>query len=123
MLPNQNHGFILCLTFATLACVFTGELSLANERPKTNDGKGAVIIRKEISGFTVIGIAARTDNARESTPNGVIPKQWQRLFSEGVPQKIPNKIGPELYAVYTDYSGDHNGEYTYVIGASVKDEP
>jgi predicted transcriptional regulator YdeE len=109
--------------FAILAYVFTGELSSANDqRPATRDKEEAAIIRKEISGFTVIGIAARTDNARESSPDAVIPKQWQKFFGERLPQKIPGKTGPELYAVYTDYSGDHNGEYTYVIGASVKDE-
>ena len=72
-------------------------------------------------GFTVIGISARTDNAKESTPNGIIPQQWQKFFGQGLPDRIPNKSGPTLYAVYTAYASDHNGEYTYVVGTAVKD--
>ena len=71
--------------------------------------------------FTVIGIAARTDNAKESTADGIIPKQWQKFFSEGMPAKTPDTTGPNFYAVYADYASDHNGEYTYIVGAQVKD--
>jgi CubicO group peptidase (beta-lactamase class C family)/predicted transcriptional regulator YdeE len=70
-------------------------------------------------GFTVVGISARTANAREMTPQGVIGPMWGRLFQEGILQKIPNKADPRIVAVYTDYASDHNGEYTYVLGARV----
>jgi predicted transcriptional regulator YdeE len=70
-------------------------------------------------GFTVIGIAARTSNAKEITADGVIGKQWARFFQDGVIAKIPNKAGQSIVAVYTDYASDHNGEYTYVLGAKV----
>lgn len=70
-------------------------------------------------GFTVVGISARTTNAREMTPQGVIGATWGRLFQEGIIQKIPNKADPRIVAVYTDYASDHNGEYTYVLGARV----
>jgi CubicO group peptidase (beta-lactamase class C family)/predicted transcriptional regulator YdeE len=70
-------------------------------------------------GFTVIGIAARTTNAKEMTPDGVIGKQWMRTFQEGVLGKIPNKADASIIAVYTDYASDHNGEYTYLLGARV----
>src|SRR5581483_10359645 len=67
-----------------------------------------------------VGIEARTDNAKESTPDGIIPKQWQRFFNEGIPSKIPDATGPVFYAVYSDYAGDHNGEYYYLVGQRVK---
>jgi CubicO group peptidase (beta-lactamase class C family)/predicted transcriptional regulator YdeE len=70
-------------------------------------------------GFTVIGITARTTNAKEMTPDGVIGKQWMRIFQEGVLGKIPNKADASIIAIYTDYASDHNGEYTYVLGARV----
>jgi predicted transcriptional regulator YdeE len=73
----------------------------------------------EQDGFTVIGIAARTSNAKAMTPDGVIGKQWMRIFQEGVLGKIPNKADASIIAVYTDYAGDHNGEYTYLLGARV----
>ena len=69
--------------------------------------------------FTVIGIAARTSNAKEMTADGVIGKQWARLMQEGLLAKIPNKADGAIVAVYTDYASDHNGEYTYVLGARV----
>ena len=71
------------------------------------------------AGFTVVGIAARTSNAKEMTPHGVIGKQWARLMQEGVLAKIPNKTDKAIVAVYTDYASDKNGEYTYVLGARV----
>ena len=70
-------------------------------------------------GFTVIGIAARTSNAKEVTADGSIAKQWMRLFQEGLIGKIPNKADSSIVAVYTDYASDHNGDYTYVLGARV----
>src|SRR5215475_2987135 len=75
------------------------------------------IVEKE--GFLVIGISARTSNAKEGTEEGVIGKMWGRLFQDGVVAKIPNKADQNIIAVYTDYASDHNGEYTYVLGARV----
>src|SRR5215469_13184640 len=62
----------------------------------------------EKDGFTVIGISARTSNAKEVTSDGVIGKMWDRLFEEGVLAKIPNKADQNILAVYTDYGSDHN---------------
>jgi predicted transcriptional regulator YdeE len=50
----------------------------------------------------------------------VIGKQWQRFMSEGLLDKIPNKLAPDIYAVYTDYASDANGDYTFLLGAKVK---
>ena len=72
--------------------------------------------------FTVVGIAARTSNAREMTAEGIIGKQWGRLMQEGLLAKIPNKADRNIVAVYTDYDSDHNGEYTFVLGARVKSD-
>jgi predicted transcriptional regulator YdeE len=36
--------------------------------------------------------------------------------------RIPDKAGSNLYAVYTKYASDHNGEYTFMVGARVKAE-
>ena len=74
----------------------------------------------ERDAFTVVGIAARTSNAREMTADGIIGKQWERLMQEGLLAKIPNKADQNIVAVYTDYASDHNGEYTFVLGARVK---
>lgn len=111
------------------ALVLVAVLSLAagsggqanDQRQTTNDEKEAAITRVNSPGFVVIGIEARTNNAREATSDGIIPKQWQKFFNEGILEKIPNKSGPNLYAVYSDYASDHNGQYSYVVGAMVKE--
>lgn len=73
----------------------------------------------EQAGFSVVGIAVRTSNAKEMTADGVIGKQWGRFMQEGVIGKIPNKSDQSIVAVYTDYASDKDGEYTYLLGARV----
>lgn len=74
----------------------------------------------EQSSFDVIGIETRTNNAQEATGNGEIPKQWQRLFAEGILDKIPDRADQSITVVYTKYTSDWNGDYTYTVGAKVK---
>jgi predicted transcriptional regulator YdeE len=96
-------------------------VSANGQRRTPDDTTESPIKTTSITPLTVIGIAARTDNAKESTANGIIPKQWQKFFSEGIAATIPNASSPTFYGVYSDYASDHNGEYTYVIGQAVKD--
>ena len=70
--------------------------------------------------FDVIGISVRTNNAAEGSGNGAIPQQWQRLFAEGIMDRIPGKADQAITVVYTNYAADWNGDYDYFIGAKVK---
>jgi len=70
--------------------------------------------------FDVIGIQVRTNNAKEATGDGAIPKQWQRLFAEGILNQIPEKIDQSITVVYSNYASDWNGDYDYTLGAKVK---
>jgi predicted transcriptional regulator YdeE len=70
-------------------------------------------------GFFIVGLQTRTTNAKEATSAGEIPKLWQKFFQDGIQQKISEKINGTIYAVYTDYSSDRNGEYSFVIGMKV----
>ena len=72
------------------------------------------------SSFDVIGIQSRTNNAKEATGNGEIPKLWQRLFQEGVLNRIPGHADDSIVVVYSNYASDWNGDYTYTLGAKVK---
>jgi len=65
--------------------------------------------------FTVVGIEARTSNQREMSPDGLIPVVWARIMQATVPHRADN----DLVALYTDYESDHNGQYTFVLGAKV----
>jgi predicted transcriptional regulator YdeE len=112
------------LSFFLIICGL-GVLGLAlvasnDPRRTANDSAENPMKLTDVSAFAVIGIGARTDNAKESTGNGIIPKQWQKFFAEGIPAKIPGATGTNFYAVYSEYASDHNGEYTYVIGQVVK---
>jgi predicted transcriptional regulator YdeE len=69
--------------------------------------------------FSIIGIQVRTSNAKEMTGQGDIPKQWSRFYKEGMADKIPNKLDSTIYAVYTNYASDYNGEYDFIIGMKV----
>ena len=73
----------------------------------------------EQSGFDVIGIETRTNNARESAGDA-IPQLWQRLFAEGILDRIPDRADESITVVYTNYASDWNGDYTYTLGARVK---
>lgn len=70
--------------------------------------------------FSIVGIEVRTSNAKEMTSDEAIGKQWQRFFQEGVQQKIPNRVSENIYAVYSDYASDRNGEYSFTLGAKVR---
>jgi predicted transcriptional regulator YdeE len=83
------------------------------------EGPAVQIVHR--SSFSVVGIEARTTNAKEATSNGIIGKQWQKFFEEGTLEKIPNKADNNIFAVYSDYTGDRNGEYSFLIGAKVTD--
>ena len=76
----------------------------------------------EVKSFTVIGISCRTDNAKEASGQGCIGKQWARLFTEDILDKIPDRADKNTIAVYTNYASDKDGEYTYVLGAKVKED-
>jgi predicted transcriptional regulator YdeE len=73
--------------------------------------------------FQVIGISASTNNANESGPGGIIGKLWQQFVTQGLLNKIPDRVDQSIIAVYTDYASDANGEYTFVLGAKVKPAP
>ncbi len=71
------------------------------------------------SGFYVVGVAARTDNAAERNGKGKIGEIWHTLLRDNLASKIPNKLGIDLMAVYTDYESGHDGHYTYLLGLPV----
>ncbi len=66
----------------------------------------------------VIGIACRTSNDPSAAPQD-IPKHWQRFYTEGVVERIPNKASADVIALYCDYEGDYTKPYTLVIGCPV----
>lgn len=73
---------------------------------------------QQIQQFNIIGIAVRTSN--ENGQSGTdIPALWQQFMNEGLAEKIPNKIDPSIYCIYTDYEKDHTRPYTTLLGCKV----
>jgi predicted transcriptional regulator YdeE len=105
--------------FAAMIVLTCATIVADDERPRTDDEKEQTIRTVNIPGFAVIGIQARTNNAKEATADGIIGRQWHKFIDEGI-SKIPDKSSSNLYAVYTEYASDHNGDYTFMVGAPVK---
>jgi len=103
--------FPLSSCILALAMSVTPVFVAAQEPPKPTPSDQAT--------FDVIGIAAQTNNATEANADGQIPKLWQRLFMEGVLNRIPDRSDESIIAVYTKYATDENGDYTYIVGGKV----
>jgi predicted transcriptional regulator YdeE len=115
---SGNEQLAMRTAFATL---ILATLVLANMSAILIAGETSMPKVVHQTAFSIAGIEVRTSNAKEATSEGVIGKQWQKFFQDGVLQKIPNKIDGNVYAVYSDYASDHNGEYSLTIGAKIAD--
>jgi len=74
--------------------------------------------KMNIQNFSIIGISVRTTNENEQSAKD-IPAIWNRLLSEEILSKIPNKVSNDIVCVYTDYEKDHTKPYTTILGAIV----
>jgi predicted transcriptional regulator YdeE len=74
---------------------------------------------QEHPGFYMAGLCIRTNNAAEMSGNGKIGGVWETFLQPGIVTRIPDRIGLDLIAVYTDYETDHTGHYTYLLGMPV----
>lgn len=72
----------------------------------------------KIDSFQIIGISVRTTNENNQAATDIV-KLWDKFMSEGILSKIPNKVGEEVYSVYTDYESDHTKPYTTILGCKV----
>jgi len=109
---SRRSAALIAVALTSLLC------SLAAAR-KASAGAETNAKVEHQEAFTVVGVAVRTSNAKEATPDGIIGKQWARLMQENLLAAIPNKADRNIVAVYTDYASDKDGEYTYVLGARV----
>ena len=73
----------------------------------------------EVEGFDVIGISVITDNAKGTSDINAL---WERFFKDSIGQKLSDKVDDVIYAVYSDYEGDHEAPYRLTIGYRVNKE-
>lgn len=67
----------------------------------------------EINPFTVKGLSIVTDNSRAAED---INNLWERFFELSLGQHMPDKADDIIYAVYSDYQGDHDAPYRITVG-------
>ena len=77
--------------------------------------RDASVPRVHESSFYVVGYAIRTNNADEMSGRGGIGKLWQRFLQQNLGTTIPHRVDGTLIVVYSDYSSDETGEFTYLL--------
>jgi predicted transcriptional regulator YdeE len=77
-------------------------------------------VLKKMEAFRVAGFSVRTLNEREMEPETAkIPGLWQRVLSGELSGLLKPAEGASLYAVYSDYEGDHTQPYTLTVGFQI----
>ena len=72
----------------------------------------------ELEEKVVAGIKIRTTN-QDGKSIQDIGMTWQKLFANGIYEKIPNKVNSKTIGLYTEYDGDYTKPYTFVSGTEV----
>ena len=67
------------------------------------------------------GIKMKTTN-QDGKAMQDIGMTWQKLFANGIYEKIPNKVNIKTIGLYTEYEGDYTKPYTFIAGAEVSRE-
>ena len=49
-----------------------------------------------------------------------IGELWNTFMSEGILEKIPNKVDTTIYSIYTEYESDYTKPYTTILGCKVE---
>lgn len=75
---------------------------------------------ERLPGFVVVGVSAVVSNDGGQASDA-INALWERFFEEQVGQKIEGRADDVIYAVYSDYEGDHTKPYRLTIGYKADD--
>lgn len=73
---------------------------------------------QQIDGFYIVGLSIITSNDNDQAAvdiNGL----WQRFFDEDMLHKIEGRSENVLYAVYSDYEGDHTKPFRVTLGCKI----
>jgi predicted transcriptional regulator YdeE len=70
----------------------------------------------EVEAFDVVGVSIITSN---DTAAEDINALWERLFKDSIGQKVQQKTDDVIYAVYSDYEGDHTKPFRVTLGYRV----
>jgi len=71
-----------------------------------------------IEPFQVIGVKVRTTNENGQAGKDIVAL-WDKFISEDILNKIPAKLGTEIYSIYTNYESDYTKSYDTILGCKV----
>jgi predicted transcriptional regulator YdeE len=77
-------------------------------------------VRTTTQARQVLGWCLRTSNARAFED---IPGHWGRFFQQGGLASVPGCLGPDVFAIYTDFAHpgvDNLGDYSLIVGGLVQ---
>lgn len=74
-----------------------------------------------IPAFSVVGLSAVISGNEKASEE--INELWQSFFGKSIGQDVSNRVDDVIYAVYSDYEGDHTKPYRLTIGYKIKSEP
>ena len=72
---------------------------------------------ERIAAFDVVGLSATISG--NETASEEINALWQRFFEEQTAHRVDDRVDDVIYAVYSDYQGDHTKPYRLTIGYKV----
>lgn len=72
----------------------------------------------ELEEKIILGLRIKTSN-QDGKAIQDIGATWQKLFVEGIYEKIPNKVNGKTIGLYTEYEGDYTKPYVFIAGAEV----
>jgi len=71
--------------------------------------------------FKLIGLKLDNKTTNEGGQSSIdCGNLWQKFEKENFVERIPDKLGDQVYAVYFDYEGDNTKPFSYFIGCKVK---
>ena len=74
----------------------------------------------QIPEFKLTGLKLNKKTFNKGGQSGIdCGSLWQKFQAENVAERIPDKLGHEIYAVYFAYEGDHTNPFSYFIGCKV----
>jgi predicted transcriptional regulator YdeE len=77
----------------------------------------------EVKSFRLVGLSLGEKTTNENGQSGIdCGNLWQKFGSGNYAEKIPGRLGKEIYAVYHQYEGDYTKPFSYFIGCKVKDD-
>ena len=77
------------------------------------------IVKLEEKVITGIRIKTTNQDGKAMQDIGIT---WQKLFADGIYEKVPNKVNGKTIGLYTEYEGDYTKPYTFIAGAEVSRE-